>query len=140
MTILPNHRPKKLSVGPLEEEVLNIVWELGGATVKQIHQTILSDPNRELSYPTITTVLQRLMQKGWLTCDKSDRAFVWQPLISKQDAQLLQAQDRLHQFLAVSNPDMVAAFVDQLDGSSLDQLEAIAARIQAVRQARQETP
>ncbi len=138
MTSLPNYRPKKLSVGPLEQEILNIIWELDGATTKQIHQYILADPDRELSYPTVTTVLQRLTQKGWLACDQSDRAFVWQPLLSQAEAQLLQAHERLNQFLAVTNPDMVAAFADDLDRGSLNQLEAIADRIQAIRQARQE--
>jgi predicted transcriptional regulator len=138
MTSLPDYRPKKLSVGPLEQEILNIIWELDGATAKQIHQQILADPDRELSYPTVTTVLQRLTQKGWLACDKSDRAFVWKPLVSQQQAQLLQAHERLNQFLAVTNPDMVAAFADDLDQGSLNQLEAIAKRIQAIRQGRQE--
>ncbi|MGB3534506.1 MAG: BlaI/MecI/CopY family transcriptional regulator [Microcoleaceae cyanobacterium] len=138
MASLPNYRPKKLSVGPLEQEILNIVWELNGATAKRVHQYILADPDRELSYPSVTTVLQRLTQKGWLACDKSDRAFVWKPLLSQQEAQLLKAHDRLNQFLEVTNPDMVAAFADRLDHGSLDQLEAIAQRIQAIRQARQE--
>ncbi len=138
MTSLPDYRPQKLSVGPLEQEILNIIWELDGATTKQIHQHILTDPDRELSYPTVTTVLQRLTKKGWLACDKSDRAFIWQALISQGEAQLLQAHERLNQFLAVSNPDMVAAFADDLDRASLDHLEAIAQRIQAIRQARQE--
>lgn len=138
MTSLPDYRPKKLSLGPLEQEILNIIWQFNGATAKQIHQQILSDPDRELSYPSVTTVLQRLTQKGWLACDKSDRAFVWKPLISQQQAQLLKAHERLNQFLAVTNPDMVAAFADDLDRSSLDQLEAIAQRIQAMRQTRKQ--
>lgn len=138
MASLPDYRPNKLSVGPLEQEILNIIWELNGATAKQIHQYILADPDRELSYPTVTTVLQRLTQKGWLACDKSDRAFVWKPLVSQEEAQLLHAHERLNQFLAVTNPDMVAAFADNLDQGSLNQLEAIAQRIQAIRQARQE--
>jgi predicted transcriptional regulator len=136
MASLPDYRPKKLSLGPLEQEIVNIIWQLHAATAKQIHQQILADPDRELSYPSVTTVLQRLTQKGWLACDKSDRAFVWKPLISQQQAQLLRSHERLNQFLAVTNPDMVAAFADDLDGGSLDQLEAIAQRIQAIRQAR----
>lgn len=136
MASLPDYRPKKLSLGPLEQEIVNIIWQLHAATAKQIHQQILADPDRELSYPSVTTVLQRLTQKGWLACDKSDRAFVWTALISKQQAQLLKSHECLNQFLAVTNPDMVAAFADDLDGGSLDQLEAIAQRIQAIRQAR----
>ncbi len=138
MTPLPEYRPQKLSLGPLEAEILNIVWDFGCATVRQIHERILADPDRELSYPTVTTVLQRLAQKGWLACDQTERAFTWRALISRTQAQMLQAHEHLNQFLAVSNPDIVAAFADTLDSASLDQIEAIAQRLQAIRQAREE--
>ncbi len=138
MTPLPNYHPKQLSLGPLETEILNIIWELGEATVKDVHQRILADPVRELAYTSVTTVLRRLTEKGWLACDKKERTFCWRPLVSRQQAQVLKAHEQLHRFLAVSNPDVVAAFADSLDSASLDQLEAIAQRIQAARRAREE--
>jgi predicted transcriptional regulator len=138
MASLPNHRPKQLSLGPLETEILNIIWELGSATVKDVHERILADPERELAYTSVTTVLRRLTQKGWLTCDKQGRAFSWQPLVSRKEAQLIKAHEQLNQFLAVGNPDVVAAFADSLDAASLEQIEAIALRLQAARQAREE--
>jgi predicted transcriptional regulator len=138
MTPLPNHRPKQLSLGPLEREILNIVWELGCATVKDVHERILADPDRELAYTSVTMVLRRLTQKGWLTCEKQERAFSWKPLVSCKEAQVLEAHNQLNRFLAVGNPDVVAAFADSLDAASLEQIEAIALRLQAVRQAREE--
>lgn len=138
MTPLPDHRPKQLSLGPLETEILQIVWELGCATVKDVHERILSDPDRELAYTSVTTVLRRLTQKGWLTCEKDGRAFLWKPVVSREEAQVINAHEQLNRFLAVSNPDVVAAFADSLDAASLDQLEAIALRIQAARRARKE--
>ncbi|MGL5080168.1 MAG: BlaI/MecI/CopY family transcriptional regulator [Microcoleaceae cyanobacterium] len=138
MAPLPNHRPPKLSLGPLEQEILTILWKLGSATGKQIHDQILTDPNRELSYPSVNTVLNRLAEKGWVICDPGQRAFIWQPLVSQQEAQLLQSYEQLNQFLAVSNPDIVAAFADSLDRASVEQLEAIAERLRAIRQAQQE--
>jgi predicted transcriptional regulator len=138
MAPLPDRRPKQLSLGPLEKEILNIVWELGCATVKDVHDRILTDPNRELAYTSVTTVLRRLTQKGWLSCEKQGRAFCWKPLVSRQEAQVLLAHDQLNRFLAVGNPDVVAAFADSLDAASLEQIEAIALRLQAARQAREE--
>ncbi|NEQ67730.1 MAG: CopY family transcriptional regulator [Symploca sp. SIO2D2] len=138
MSPLPKYRPKQLSLGPLETEILQIVWELGSATVKDVHQRILADPNRELAYTSVTTVLRRLTQKGWLSCDQQERAFTWKPLVSSQEAKVIQAHEQLNRFLAVGNPDIVAAFADSLDNASLEQIEAIALRLQAVRQARQE--
>lgn len=138
MPPLPNYRPKHLSLGPLETEILHIIWELGTVTVKDVHDRILSDPDRELAYTSVTTVLRRLTQKGWLSCNKTGRSFTWHPLVSRQDAQALKAYDQLHQFLAVSNPDVVASFADSLDAASLKQIQAIAQRLQAVRKAREE--
>jgi predicted transcriptional regulator len=138
MAPLPNYRPKQLSVGPLEAEILNIIWEIGCATVKEIHERILADPNRELAYASVTTVLRRLTEKGWLICDKKERTFCWRPLVSREEAKVLKAYEQFHRFLEVSNPDIVAAFADSLDHTSLEQLDAIARRIQAARKQREE--
>lgn len=138
MTPLPNYRPKQLSLGPLEAEILNIIWELTSATVKDVHERILADPNRELAYTSVATVLRRLTEKGWLKCDKKGRTFYWQPMVSRQQAQVIEAHEKLHRFLAVGNLDVVAAFADSLDSASVEQLEAIAQRIDAARQAREE--
>jgi predicted transcriptional regulator len=138
MVPLPDYRPKQMSLGPLETEILHIIWQLGSVTVKDVHDRILSDPNRELAYTSVTTVLRRLTEKGWLACDKEGRAFYWRPLVTKEQAQAIDAHEKLHRFLAVSNPDVVAAFVDSLDYASCQQLEAIAQRIQAARRQREE--
>lgn len=138
MTPIPDRRPKNLSLGPLETEILHIVWELDCCTVKDVHERILTDPDRELAYTSVTTVLRRLTQKGWLKCDRQGRAFTWKPLVSREEAQILQAHEQLNRFLAVGNPDVVAAFADSLDAASLEQIEAIAQRIQAARRAKQE--
>ena len=139
MAPLPQHRPKKLSLGPLESEILEIVWHLEIATVKNVHDIILQDPNRELAYTSVTTVLQRLTQKGWLKCSKKGRAFSWQALVSKEQAQAIRSYEQLNGFLAVSNPDVVASFADSLDTASLEQIEAIASRLDIIRRQREES-
>ncbi|HBE16886.1 MAG TPA: CopY family transcriptional regulator [Cyanobacteria bacterium UBA11149] len=138
MVPLPNYRPKQLSLGPLEAEILNIIWELDSVTVKDVHERIISDPNRELTYSSVTTVLRRLTEKGWLVCDKSDRTFYWQPLLTRAQAQAIDAYEQLQRFLEVGNPEIVAGFADSIDSSSLAQLEAIAKRVREARKARQE--
>ena len=138
MAPLPEYQPKKLSLGPLETEILEIVWKLNSATVKEVHEQILADPDRELAYTSVTTVLRRLTDKGWLRCCKKGRAFYWRPLISREQAVALKSYNQLHRFLAISNPDVVASFADSLDTASLEQIEAIAARIESIRRRREE--
>lgn len=138
MVPLPDRQPQQLSLGPLEAEILDIVYSLGEVTVKDVRDRILCDPDRELAYASVTTVLRRLTKKGWLECNKADRAFRWKPTVSKTEAKALRSHDRLKRFLAVSDPDVVAAFADSLDRESLDRLDAIAQRIQDLRRQREE--
>ncbi len=140
MTSWPTDRPKQLSLGPLEREVLEIVWDLGNATVREIHSRLLQNPDRELAYTSVTTVLKRLTQKGWLLCDRKDKTFTWRGKVTRPQAQAIFAYEQLNQFLAVGSPDIVAAFADQLDQSSADRLDAIAQRLKQARQDRTELP
>jgi predicted transcriptional regulator len=136
MAPLPDARPNRLSLGPLETEILGILWEFRTATTKDIYEQILADPDRELTYSSVTTVLRRLTQKGWLTCNEEGRAFEWKPVVSKEEAKSLEAHDQLKKFLSVSTPEIIAAFADSLDQNSLEQLQAIMRRIQEVRHQR----
>ena len=138
MVIPLTESPRQLSLGPLEQEILQILWDCQQASVREIHDLILQDPDRELTAASITTVLQRLAQKGWVSRSKQQRVFYWRPLIAQHQAQALQAEDRLQKFLAVgSSPEVVAAFADRLDEVSLEQLDRITQQIKQARQARE---
>lgn len=138
MTPLPKYRPKHLSLGPLETEILNIVWDGIRLGATEIHDRILADPDRELAYGSVMTVLRRLEQKGWIAYEKEGRILYWQARISRKEAQAITAYDQLNRFLEVSNADMVAAFANDLDRASIDKLEAIATRLQNIRQSREQ--
>ncbi len=139
MTPFPPYRPKKLSLGPLEAEIIEILWQLGATSATAVHQHILMDIDRELTYSSVSTVLKRLLKKGWVACDRQDRVHIWQVLVSERDAEILKAHEQLRQFLAVGSPEIVAAFADELDDASLAQIEAIAQKINAARHSRQQS-
>lgn len=136
MTQLPKYRPKQLSLGPLESELLNIIWDCLRLSATDIHDRILADPDRELAYGSVMTVLRRLEQKGWIACEKEGRTLYWQVLISREEAIALTAYHQLNRFLEVGDADIVAAFADDLDVASMDKLALIATRLQNLRQSR----
>ena len=136
MAYSPPHRPKTLSLGPLEAEIVEILWQLGPTSATAVHQHILEDVDRELTYSSVSTVLKRLIKKGWVACDRQNRVHIWTVLVSKGQAAILRAHEQLHRFLAVGSPEIVAAFADSLDDDSMDQMAAIAQKFQAARQAR----
>lgn len=136
MAFRSDQTPKQISLGPLEAEILEIIWDRGGATAGEVHEVLLADPDRELAYSSVMTVLGRLKTKGWLSRHKQDRAFSWRPCLSRAEAQALRSHDQLQRFLSISNPDIVAAFADRLDQTSLEQLDAITNRLRKLRQDR----
>jgi predicted transcriptional regulator len=138
MSPLPNHRPHKLSLGSLESEILSIIWDLGVATARDIHDQILANPDRELAIASVMTVLNRLTKKGWLSSEKKGKVICWQALITREEFQVLNAYNQLHSFLQVGNADIVAAFADDLDLASQTRLEAIAQKLKELRQAKEQ--
>jgi len=136
MNAFSPHRPKNLSLGPLETEIISILWLLGPTSATAVHQHILQDIDRELTYSSVSTVLKRLIKKGWVLCDRTQKIQIWKTTLSQAQAEILTAQEQLQRFLAVGSPDIVAAFADTLDDDSLAQIDAIAQKIQAAREAR----
>jgi predicted transcriptional regulator len=66
--------------GPLTEvelEIMHVVWELGDATVKQVHDVL--SVRRPVAYTTVMTMLGLLAKKGHLKREESGRAFVYRP-------------------------------------------------------------
>lgn len=71
-------RKKSLTpLGETEMEVLQLVWELGEATVNDVRDRILED--RDVAYTTIMTVMKNLAEKGYLTYEKEGRTYVYEP-------------------------------------------------------------
>jgi BlaI family transcriptional regulator, penicillinase repressor len=64
-----------------ELEILHVVWELGVATVRQVHEAISS--RRPVAYTTTMTMLGLLVKKGHLRREEQGRAFVYRPAHSK---------------------------------------------------------
>jgi len=127
------HRPFRLSLGPLEKEILTVLWHKSEATARDIHEFLLVDPDRELSYSSVTTVLGRLLHKGWVACNETGRAFRWYPLLTQAEAQALDAEERLASFLAVSTPEVMATLADRLDETSVEQLQTLWERVQQAK-------
>ncbi|MHC5539110.1 BlaI/MecI/CopY family transcriptional regulator [Singulisphaera rosea] len=62
-----------------ELEIARIVWELGGATVRQVLDTLPAD--RGLDFKTVQTYLRRLEAKGYLETHREGRSNVYKPSV-----------------------------------------------------------
>ncbi len=71
-------------LGELQTRVLELVWEMGEATVAQIVERI--SQQRSVTYTTILAAMQRLSKKGWLAHRQVGKAYVYRPARTRQQA------------------------------------------------------
>ncbi len=75
--------PRDGDLGTAELEVLKTLWDEGPCTVRQVLNH-LHEQGRQVAYTTVLTFLSRLEQKRFVKSDKSDQAYVYRPLVSRQ--------------------------------------------------------
>jgi BlaI family penicillinase repressor len=69
-----------LSKGELE--VARRLWDLGEATVRQVHDAF--GPDRSIDFTTVQTYLRRLAQKGYVRTWLAGRTRVYAPLVKSK--------------------------------------------------------
>jgi BlaI family penicillinase repressor len=71
-------------LGKLQRAVVEVVWELGDATVRQVWERLC--PEREVSYTTILAAMQRLEKSGWLRHRAEGKSNVYLPTRTREQA------------------------------------------------------
>lgn len=63
---------------------MNVLWTKGVATVGDVVESLRADP--PLAYSTVLTTLRILEAKGYLRHTKKGRAFVYEPVVAREEA------------------------------------------------------
>jgi BlaI family transcriptional regulator, penicillinase repressor len=67
-----------------EREVLKVLWDRGPLAVRDVMAS-LTQRGQKWSRSTVITLLQRLEKKGYVGSDKSRFAFVFRPLVTREE-------------------------------------------------------
>lgn len=70
-------------LGPLQREIVAIVWMLEEPTVNDVREHLASE-GRELAYTTVLSALQKLEKAGWLTHRAEGRSYRYRVLKSRE--------------------------------------------------------
>jgi predicted transcriptional regulator len=71
-------------LGKLQRAVVETVWEMGEATVRQVWERLC--PKKEVSYTTILAAMQRLEKSGWLRHRLEGKSNVYAPTRTREQA------------------------------------------------------
>jgi len=119
-------------LGPLEQDVMDVVWGLRDATVRDVHAELAS--SREIAYTTVMTTMARLARKGLLLRDTADLAHRYRPVVTR-DQYARGAVGDVLAWLLERYPEPAVAYladvVEELDSVTLEQLRDAVARRRA---------
>ena len=77
----------------LELTILNVLWELGPSTVRDVEKTL--NETRPTGYTTVLKMLQIMTEKGLVRRDESERTHVYQPRLTEEQTQRQLVRDLL---------------------------------------------
>ncbi|MGI8554323.1 MAG: BlaI/MecI/CopY family transcriptional regulator [Dehalococcoidia bacterium] len=98
------------SLGPLEAEVMAILWDLSSASVRLVTMRLnAARPERPLAYTTVMTVMSRLAEKGFLSRTLRGKTYEYAAVRSQSE------------FLALLSNQRVTAVVEEFGELALSQ-------------------
>ena len=98
-------RKKSLNLTEAELRLMDVVWQKGSATVAEVADALPKQLG--LAYNTVLTTMRILEDKGYLkhSKPKEGRAFVYKPVVSRQDASRSAVRHLLSRFFGNSKED-----------------------------------
>lgn len=105
--------------------VLKAVWSLGAATARQVVEKLAGETDWKPK--TIHTLLTRLVQKGAVASAKSDREYLFTPLVSEQECRLAASRSFLSRVFDGEIAPFLSCFLERtrLSQKEIDELKKI---------------
>jgi len=101
-------------LGPLEAEVMEIIWVRGAALVSEVEEVLNRRRTSALAYKTVLTICTRLSEKGLLNHEKEGRAFRYFPTMTEAEFVSSQASKATDALLSRFGDLALSSFVDQV--------------------------
>jgi predicted transcriptional regulator len=106
-------RPRHKNPTPAELEVLQILWEHGPCTVREVMN--LLSPKRPRAYTSVMSLMNIMAEKGQLNQKPKGRAFIYSAKISRDKTQSNMLKDLLNRAFDGSANSLVAHLLQQAE-------------------------
>lgn len=112
-------------LGPLEAEIMQVVWQMNQATVSDVHRVLQS--RRDIAYTTVMTTMSRLQTKNILTRKRVGLSYVYSPAMPKEEfanAVVKSVLDSMFQEFGDSAFKYIVEYIQSSDEKQFATLEA----------------
>jgi BlaI family transcriptional regulator, penicillinase repressor len=131
---MPQRVPKRAAAAlptDAEIDILAVLWRLGPATVREVHEAL----GKDCGYTTTLKQMQLMTEKGLLARSERFRSHVYQSAVPKEQTQKQIAADLLHRVFAGSASSLMMGAL-AAEPASTDELAEIRQMIDAYTQAK----
>jgi predicted transcriptional regulator len=95
-----------------ELDLLRVIWRLGPATVREIHETRQKE-RPDIAYATVLRLMQVMHGKGLLVRDERQRSHVYTAAHAQDALQTNLLRELIHKAFAGSGKDLVLAALNE---------------------------
>jgi predicted transcriptional regulator len=117
--------PPKQSVTLTEAElrIMEVLWRRGASTVQQVQDWLPSS----LAYNSVLTTIRILEKKGHVKHLKDGRAFIYEPVIGREEATRSEIRHLLSRFFRDSHEALLLNLLqdEEMDADQLKRLRAM---------------
>lgn len=113
----------RLPADDLEYAVLAQLWQLGSASVRELHDRL--GARQGLVYTTTAKVVDRLRQKALIQRQRRGNAFVYRPRVAREEVERARARTAVTRLLGATPRAAVAALVEAVDDADPALLEEL---------------
>ena len=110
---------------PAELGILRVLWRLGPATVRQVHEELCEE--EPTGYTTVLKFLQIMHGKGLVERDESTRAHVYSACLTKETAQRQMTSQLIDKVFDGSSSQLVLAALGNSDRATPEEMAEIRA-------------
>lgn len=101
-------------LGELESGVMEIIWQSKGPiSVRIVTQSL--QKKRQIAYTTVMTIMGRLVEKGLLKRQESGKAYIYQPVYSKDRFLTRVSRQIIKNFIANFGDTAIAHFAEEVN-------------------------
>lgn len=117
----------KKGLGPLEHQIMDIVWSQKKATVYSVVNELCGE--KKLAYTTVMTVMTRLAQQGILVREKKGKTYFYHPKETKDKFIHSIVQNTIHKMIDMFGTEALVAFVDETKNLSKEHKKELLSKI-----------
>lgn len=114
-------RPRQENPTPVELEILQVIWQRGPSTVRDVMNVL--NERKPRAYTTVMTVMNVMTEKGQLSQKRMGRAYVYSAKITRDGTQSRMVRDILHRVFDGSASTLVTRLLHQAEPDSEEMKE-----------------